>query len=313
MKTFKNFIFNHFELLLIFSLVLGAEVINFYLMSKLSFLNFFYLPVLLAGYYLGKRSALTTSVASVFLITLFFLVWPDYMTGQRFVLDTLLDLAVWAFFLLLAGLLIGTLYEQKQNKVEQLKLAYVGILEILSKYLDSYDRHTQGHSVRVSRLATEIAIYLNLPRQTVENIRVAGLLHDIGKADISLDVLQKSAKLSKQEKDLIDSHSDNGAKILGLVGDVLQESIPIVKAHHKNYLSKDIENVPMEARIISVADAYDAMVSDRPYRQAKTPWQAMEEIEKETGKKFDPAVVEALKAIITKIAEDPIGVPSLGL
>ena len=313
MKTFKNFIFKHFELLLIFSLILGAEVINFYLMSKLSFLNFFYLPVLLAGYYLGKRSALTTSVASVFLIMLFFLVWPDYMTGQKFVLDTLLDLGVWAFFLLLAGLLIGTLYEQKENKVEQLKLAYVGILEILSKYLDSYDRHTQGHSVRVSRLATEIAIYLNLPRQTVENIRVAGLLHDIGKADISLDILQKSAKLSKQEKDLIDSHSDNGAKILGLVGDVLQESIPIVQAHHKNYLSKDIENVPMEARIISVADAYDAMVSDRPYRQAKTPWQAIEEIEKEAGKKFDPAVVEALKTIITQIAEDPIGVPGLGL
>ncbi len=235
------------------------------------------------------------------------------MTGQRFVLDTLVDIAIWAFFLLLAGLLIGTLYEQKQNKVEQLKLAYVGILEILSKYLDSYDRHTQGHSVRVSRLATEIAIYLNLPRQTVENIRVAGLLHDIGKADISLDILQKSAKLSKQEKDLMDSHSENGAKILGLVGDVLQESIPIVQAHHKNYLSKDIENVPMEARIISVADAYDAMVSDRPYRQAKTPWQAMEEIEKETGKKFDPAVIEALKSVITRIAEDPIGVPSIGL
>ena len=313
MSKIKDLAFKHFELLLIFWLILGAELINFYLMSKVSFLNFFYLPVLLAGYYLGKRAALTTSVASVFLISLFFIVWPDYMSGPQRLLDTFVDLAVWAFFLLLAGLLIGTLYEQKEKKVEQLKFAYVGILEILSKYLDSYDRHTQGHSVRVSRLAMEIAIYLKLPRQIVESIRVAGLLHDIGKADISLDLLQKSAKLSREEKDLIDSHSDNGAQILGLVGDVLQESIPIVQSHHKHYLSKEFGNVPLEARIISVADAYDAMVSDRPYRQAKTPWQAIEEIEKETGKKFDPVVVEALKVIITKIAEDPINVPGLGV
>ena len=311
MSNIKDFTFKHFELLLIFWMILGAELINFYLMSKMSFLNFFYLPVLLAGYFLGKRMALATSVFSVFLIALFFLVWPNYMTGTERVLDTFIDLGVWAFFLLLAGLLIGNLYEQKEKKVEQLKFAYVGILEILSKYLDSYDRHTQGHSVRVSRLAMEIAIYLKLPRPLVENIRVAGLLHDIGKADISLDLLQKSAELSKHEKDLIDNHTENGAQILGLVGDVLKESIPIVKAHHKYYLSKDFEHVPLEARIISVADAYDAMVSDRPYRQAKTPWQTIEEIEKETGTKFDPVVVEGLKAIITKIAEDPISVPGL--
>ncbi len=313
MPKIKDFIFKHFELLLIFLMVLAAELINFYLVSKLSFLNFFYLPVLLAGYYLGKRAALTTSVASVFLIGFFFLAWPDYISGPNLILDTFIDLGVWSFFLLLAGLLIGTLYEEKEKKVTQLKLAYVGILEILSKYLDSYDRHTQGHSVRVSRLATEIAIYLKLPRAIVENIRVAGLLHDIGKADISLDILQKSAKLSQEEKELIDRHTDHGAQILGLVGDVLKESIPIVQAHHMNYLNNEFKDVPLEARIISVADAYDAMVSDRPYRQAKTPWKAIEEIENDAGKKFDPAVVEGLKAIITQIAEDPINVPGLGL
>ncbi len=309
MQKVKDFMFSYFELILIFFLVLAAEVINFYLMSKISFLNFFYLPVLLAGYFLGKRQAIMTSVASVFIITLSFLIWPNYLSGTARVLDTFTDLAVWAAFLLLSGLLIGTLYEQKEKKVKELKLAYVGILEILSKYLESFDRHTKGHSVRVSRLATEIAIGLGLPRPVVENVRVAGLLHDIGKVDISIDLLEKSAALSKDEKNLIDTHSENGAQILGLVGGVLEETIPIVRAHHKTYLDTEFEHIPIEARIIAAADCYDALVSDRPYRKAVSPWQAIEEIEKDSGKKFDPEVIEVLKNILTQIAEDPISVP----
>ena len=188
----------------------------------------------------------------------------------------------------------------------------MGILEILAKYLESFDRHTKGHSVRVSRLATEIAIGLGLSRSAVENVRVAGLLHDIGKVDISIDLIEKSAELSKEEKELIDTHSENGAQILGLVGSVLEDAIPIVRAHHKSYLDNEFEPVPIEARIIAAADCYDALVTDRPYRKAVTPWQAIEEIEHEAGKKFDPAVVEVLKNILVQIAEDPISVPDFG-
>lgn len=309
MKKVKSFIFEHFELILVFCLVLAAELINFYLLSKLSFLNFFYLPVLLAGYYLGKRPAIMTSVASVFLIAFSFLIWPDYLGGTNRLPNTFVDLSIWAVFLLLSGLLIGTLYEQKENKVRELKLAYVGILEILSKYLESFDRHTKGHSVRVSRLATEIAIGLSLSRTMVENVRVAGLLHDIGKVDISIDLIEKSAELSKDEKGLIDTHSENGAQLLGLVGNVLEDAIPIVRAHHKSYLNNEFEPVPLEARIIAAADCYDALVTDRPYRKAMSPWQAIEEIEKEAGTKFDPKVIEVLKSILIQIAEDPINVP----
>ncbi len=308
MRAVKSFTFKHFELLLVFLMILAAEIVNFYLLSKISFLNFYYLPVLLAGYYIGKRHAIATSLASVFLIALFFLIWPDYMSETGSFRDTVVDLSVWAFFLILAGYLIGTLYEQKEKKVDQLKLAYVGILEILSKYLESYDRYTKGHSVRVAKLATEIAISLHLPRNTIENIRVAGLLHDIGKVDVSIDLIQKSAELTHSEKDLINEHSNKGADLLGLVGNVLQEAIPLVQAHHYSYLDPEVGEVPMGARIIAVADSYDALVTDRPYRAAVPTWQAIAEIQNESGKKFDPVVVDAFKQVLSETGENQLSV-----
>lgn len=310
MQKVKEFLFEHFELTLVFLMIVAAEIINFYLHSKISFLNFFYLPVLLAGYHMGKRAAIGASAACVSLITLFFIIWPEFMKGSGRFIDTILDIAIWAFFLMLTAILIGTLYEQKEKKVEQLKVAYVGILEILSKYLDSYDRYTQGHSVRVSKLSTEIAICMNLPRQIVENIRVAALLHDIGKVDVSIDIIQKSADLSRDERELVSKHDEKGAQILGLVGNVLEEAIPIVRAHHASYLSSNFGNVPMEARIVAVADCYDAMITDRPYRKAKAPWQAIEEIEKDQGKKFDPHIVTVLKMVIGQSADESEDVSS---
>ena len=109
----------------------------------------------------------------------------------------------------------------------------LGILEILSKYLESADRYTQGHSVRVAHLSEDIARTMGLSPIEVENVRAAALLHDIGKIEISLDVLHKAAALTDEEKELMNSHSEKGARIISLVGGVLKEAVPIVAAHHK--------------------------------------------------------------------------------
>ncbi len=91
--------------------------------------------------------------------------------------------------LILASVAVGTLYEKNERRLLELKGAYIGILEILSKYLESTDRYTKGHSVRVSEFAMEIAKAMDLPPVEVENIRVAGLLHDIGKIEVSGEIL----------------------------------------------------------------------------------------------------------------------------
>jgi putative nucleotidyltransferase with HDIG domain len=112
-------------------------------------------------------------------------------------------------------------------------------LEILTKYLESSDRYTKGHSVRVSELAMDIATAMKLPRTDVENIRVAGLLHDIGKIEVSGEILLKAAELSSEEKDLMQEHTVKGGYLLSSVGSVLKDVVPIVVAHHRCLMGDD--------------------------------------------------------------------------
>jgi len=155
----------------------------------------------------------------------------------------------------------------------------------------------------------ETAIAMELPRSQVDNIRAAGLLHDIGKIEISADVLGKAAALTSEEKALMDSHAVKGGYLLSSVGSVLKEVVPIVIAHHKYFMDtiegseKDTHKIPIGARIVAVADAFDAMVTDRPYRKGMQPWNALEELIAKSGKQFDPEVVSAFKRVISQKIE----------
>jgi putative nucleotidyltransferase with HDIG domain len=265
--------------------------------------------VLVAGYFLGRRIGVLTSVFSVLAVVICVLVFPQRFFDGREILKVGVQLSSWGGFLILASITVGTLYERNEKQLRELKNAYVGILEILSKYLESTDRYTKGHSVRVSEWATEIATAMELPRSEVENIRVAGLLHDIGKTEISSEILQKAAQLSTEEKELMDLHTVKGAYILSSVGSVLKEVVPIVVAHHKYFVDTlDSENgeklkIPLGARVVAVADAFDAMTTDRPYRKGMPPWEALQEIVGKTGKQFDPEVVKAFKHIVSEKIE----------
>ncbi len=135
------------------------------------------------------------------------------------------------------------------------------------------------------------------------------LADDIGKIEISLDILHKAAALTDEEKELMNSHSEKGAKIISLVGGVLKEAVAIVAAHHKYFFETEKppsekeehggKEVPLGAAILAVADAYDAMITDRPYRAGMQPWQAFEEVEKGAGKQFHPGAVKAFKKVLT--------------
>ena len=304
MEGLKEFVLRHFEKILIL-IILSAAFIGTYLIEeKFVVLNFYYLPVLATGYFLGRRLGLLTAVFSILVIVISAILFPEHFFGRQELMKSFTQLASWGGFLILASVAVGTLYEQNERRLRDLKNAYVGVLEILSKYLESTDRYTKGHSVRVSELATEIAIAMELHRGEVENIRVAGLLHDIGKIEISGEILRKAAELSTEEKQLIDEHTVKGAYLLSSVGSVLKEVVPIVVSHHQYFINtiegpeKEMVRLPLGARIIAVADAFDAMTTDRPYRKGMPPWEALEEIVKNAGKQFDPNVVESFKHVI---------------
>lgn len=299
----KDFFVRYFEYIQVAVLLLGLSFILFFVPQKLGFLNFYYLPVLAAGFILGKRQGVLTALSSILIVVLTLLVFPENFSKSfgSPSLDLVLNFLPWAGFLILAAYIVGYLNEQKQKQMEDLKTAYVGVLEILSKLLESVDRYTEGHSVRVSALSTNIAIALGLPREEVEDIRAAGLLHDIGKFEITTDLIRKAADLSREEREEMSRHTDIGAQIVSRVGPVLKRAVPIIMAHHEFFIkgvkADADEEIPMGANIVAVADAYDAIVTDRPYRKGRPPWQAIEEIRKGAGNQFDPVVVEAFERV----------------
>jgi putative nucleotidyltransferase with HDIG domain len=309
MEHLKQFFLKHFEKILIGVILIVAFLGTLFIEEKSLVLNFYYLPVLVAGYFLGRRMGVLTAVFSILMVVICMMLSPQPFFGNKVFLFSLAELSSWGGFLILASVAVGTLYEQNERRLADLRNAYIGVLEILSKYLESTDRYTKGHSLRVSELAMETAIAMEVPRSEVENVRVAGLLHDIGKIEISGEILRKAAELSTEERELIDAHPVRGAYILSAVGSVLKEVVPIVIAHHKYFVDaletseRDLRKIPLGARIVAVADSFDAMTSDRPYRKGKPPWEALEELVAQAGKQFDPEVIAAFKRVISEKLE----------
>jgi len=304
MDRFKQFLIRHFEKILVLIILITAFAGTYFIEEEAIVLNFYYLPVLVAGYFLGRRMGVLTAVLSILTVLYFVLISPQRFFGEKVFWYSIAKLSSWSGFLILASVTVGTLYEENERRLQDLKNAYIGILEILSKYLESTDPYTKGHSVRVSELAKETAVIMDLRPDEVENVRVASLLHDIGKIEISGEILRKAAQLTTDERELIDAHAVKGAYILTSVGSVLKEVVPIVVAHHRYFIdtldadNKDKQKIPLAARIIAVADSFDAMTTDRPYRKGMSPWDALEEIVANAGKQFDPEVVTAFKHVV---------------
>jgi putative nucleotidyltransferase with HDIG domain len=304
MERLKHFVSRHFEKILVMIILIAALFGTYFIEEESLVLNFYYLPVLVAAYFLGRRMGILTAVLAILVILFFVFIFPERFLGDKIYWNSIARLSSWGGFLILASVVVGTLYEENERRLKDLKNAYIGILEILSKYLESTDPYTKGHSVRVSELAKETAIAMDLPPNEIENIRVAGLLHDIGKIEISGDILRKAAELTTDERELMDEHAVKGAYILTSVGSVLKEVVPIVVAHHKYFVDtldtnhRETNKVPLAARIIAVADSFDAMTTDRPYRKGMPPWEALQQIVTNSGKQFDPKVASAFKNVV---------------
>jgi len=214
------------------------------------------------------------------------------------------DLAIWAGMLIIFAYAVGTLHEHADRRLRELRETYTGLLQILSQII-SNDKFTQNHSYRVSVYATQIAGEMGFSDDQIEDIRAAALLHDIGKLETSRDVLHKAAKLTDAEVSEIKTHVQKGVNMLNPVAGSLRRILPIILAHHdkfdgSGYNATKGEAIPIEARILSVADVYDALISDRPYRQGLSPFEARDIIVKGEGTDFDPRVIRAFESAFQK-------------
>ncbi|WP_051962896.1 HD domain-containing phosphohydrolase [Mesoaciditoga lauensis] len=168
---------------------------------------------------------------------------------------------------------------------------------VLVKALEKYNVYTKGHSERVAECSRNIAKMMGMDEEAQRKIHQAGLLHDVGKIFVPLEILNKNGKLTSEEYNEIKKHPIIGAELIE-EGAQLKNISKIVRHHHERWDGKGYpdglkgEEIPLESRIMAVCDTFDAMTSDRPYRKALSEEMALEEIEKNAGKQFDPAVVE---------------------
>ena len=305
MSVVKQFEKVNRELWVVFSLFIIAAVMNFVVSGGRMVLAFYTLPTIFSAYHYGRRHATLTALASVLLVVL--LVWykPETLQAPQVRFGgAWLDLVVWAGILVITGYTMGSLYEHKDKQLNELRETYTGILMILRQFI-SNDKYTENHSYRVSVYATKIAAQMNMDSQRIEDIRAAALLHDIGKLDVSRQILYKAARLTESEVSQMQEHVSKGAAMLEPVGGSLRRVLPIILAHHdkfdgSGYTPSQGENIPIEARVISVADVFDSLTSDRPYRKAMAPHEARETIAQGSGTEFDPKVVDAFQAAFRK-------------
>jgi putative nucleotidyltransferase with HDIG domain len=187
--------------------------------------------------------------------------------------------------------------------IEELDLLNWGTLTALARTVDAKSPWTAGHSERVTEIALKIGHVMGLTSNELENLHRGALLHDIGKIGVSASILDKPGKLTEEEYQLIQAHPSIGARILEPI-DAYAPIIPMVLQHHEDFNGKGYpdgvarEDISLGARILAVADVFDAITSDRPYRKGMDLEVALKIIKQKSGEQFDPKVVQAFLEVI---------------
>jgi len=197
------------------------------------------------------------------------------------------------------------LEEKVEEQTEEIRRVFLGAIEALVSALEAKDKYTGGHSRRVTGLALALGNELGLSAKDMEELRWASLLHDIGKIAVDQSIQNKSGRLTPEEYDHIMTHTHAGALIVQpLVNGKIAE---MIDHHHDRYDGSGPHQViagsgiPLGARIIAIADAFDAMTSDRPYRSAMSVEEAIREIQRGARTQFDPTIITAFIKTVGKV------------
>lgn len=186
---------------------------------------------------------------------------------------------------------------ENANLYQQLKETFHETAQALAETIEKRDPYTGGHTQRVMRYSVSIGELMGLSGKELEDLKLAAVLHDIGKIGVRDDVLLKQSRLEEDEVRKMNQHTEYGAEILRHVSR-LKDIVPGVRSHHEKYDGSGYpdklkgDDIPLIARIIAVADAFDAMTTDRPYRKGLRPEMAFEELHKQVWKQFDGKAVE---------------------
>ena len=202
------------------------------------------------------------------------------------------------------GKKLKEIYRRFSTSTKPTNRAYIESIHALVNLAEAKDPYTKKHSLKVSNYAVLLAKQMKLTREEIEVIKLAALLHDVGKLGVKEKVLLKNGSLSGTEYEEVKKHSGIGAEIIKPFR-FFNDVVLIIKHHHEKYGGKGYpdglegKDIPLGSRILAIADCYDALTSKRAYRDAYSPEEAVDIMKKEDGSKFDPAFLETFMAYIT--------------
>ena len=212
------------------------------------------------------------------------------------------DLALLSAIALKAGIALDN-----ARLYDDLRGLFYNTVETLVRTIQAKDQYTSGHSTRVSRYSLLIGEKLNLSSKEKHQLYLASMLHDIGKIGVPDDLLNRAGKLTEEEMEQVRSHVQLGASMIEMLGE-MHPIVPLIRHHHEAWDGSGYpdglrgEEIPLISRIVSVADMYDAMTSDRPYRSRRSQQEAIAEINRTRGTKLDPRVADAFLEVLQQIA-----------
>ena len=289
------------EVVLILLVMASAWAINYTLASQYLLLSLHTLPTILAGYFFGRKQAVLTALASILLAGM-----ASVLLSERFEPLNMAGpggsslwyhLGSWSLLLMILAWALGSLHDSERSVLQEMRKTYHGLLLILKQCITQDDKEN-NHRFRVAVYAAKIASYMNLDKEHIEDIRAAALLHDIGKQRVSRLILHKAARLSTNEQLSIENYLASGLDSAALLGDRLGRVLPVLvclgDSLDRGNPQPIVQSiVPLGAKILSLADAYDSLISDNPYQKALAPQAARDDIASRSGLDFDPLVVEA--------------------
>ena len=280
---------------------------------KLVALNLFFLPIVLSGYYLGRNSAGVLALFCALAVTVATTMDPSGFAAYTHPIMMGLSLTVWAAVLGLTAILVGTLCDERSAKVDELHEAYVGVVEVLAKYLQSGNPKMKTRAVRLAELCQLVAEDMKLSRKQVDDIRVGALLHDLGNVEITTRVLSKAVDTLEASPGVVAKHTFLGADLVHSLGTVLHSAVPLVLNQDdplRDALPFDEEHAtgetPLGAKIIRAVRAFDTLAYSEGGESRSSSAKVLHELRKH--REHDDEVMNALERACRRQSVEPTNV-----
>ncbi len=302
MTAFKRNERHIFEGMLIL-VILGLTLLLFRMGAyKMVVLNLFFLPVVLSGYFMGRTSAGTLALLSVLLATIVTTLGSGGLAAYNTPVMVALALTVWGATLGLTAILVGTLCDERAKTVEELHAAYVGVVEVLSRYLQSANPSVRAQSLRTTELCQSVATELRLPRKRVDDVRVAAMLYDLGNVEVTTQLFSRAVGTLQAKSDRAQSFTFSGTELVRSLGPVLQGAVPLLvgqdEAARECLELKDehgITDMPIGASIIRSVRTFVAQTQDDVDVSNDLIRRLVQDMRQDVAGTHDASVLDALE------------------